>query len=510
MDDLAKQARARGIHGPRLQPHRLEGGRQPHHQALEDKDLSHPIVIAGHSLGANSAVSMANYLAQNGVPVDLVVPFDPTLRRVVEGDVNLVVNYYIPNGASNTVVGGSGFSGEIINVNVSDMRGVGHMNVEKSKELHDKCFETLNASPVRAAGPAGKADRRRLSFQVPACGVERNRRGIRDVQRLDGARHVEAGQRPHGGACFLAQPLALGTQHQRDARPLEGCLQRCRPFRSRPMVWKPRRLSSSIASARLTTGCGGISSSAPEADLASTPDSCGLCRRVVTSAPAPSATAERMMAPTLCGIGDLVEHQQQPAVRQLRDGQRNERPGLDGHALVMASADTIRSMALGCTISTGKGRATGSATCSRASALRVTCMRLMVRCGLSIAARTVCRPYNITCSGGCGRPFDAPLPAAGPRCATLASRQARRRLANCRSRSRRASDFCFGSWCASKEGRRCWQRFSGPHRARRMATWPKPENFRPARVDRNRRCLHNPGADSPASSVVNGQMPQVT
>ena len=42
-------------------------------------------------------------------------------------------------------------------------------------------------------------------------------------------------------------------------------------------------------------------SSAPEADLASTPDSCGLWREVVTSAPAPKATAERMMAPTLCG-----------------------------------------------------------------------------------------------------------------------------------------------------------------------------------------------------------------
>ena len=40
-----------------------------------DKSIA-PVVIIGHSLGADSAIDMANYLAENGVPVRLVVAFD--------------------------------------------------------------------------------------------------------------------------------------------------------------------------------------------------------------------------------------------------------------------------------------------------------------------------------------------------------------------------------------------------------------------------------------------------
>ena len=73
------------------------------------------------------------------------------------------------------------------------------------------------------------------------------------------------------------------------------------PSESRPTVWNPAACSSSSAAARLRTSIWSICSSAPEADFASTPDSCGLWRAVVMSAPAPKATAERMIAPTLCG-----------------------------------------------------------------------------------------------------------------------------------------------------------------------------------------------------------------
>ena len=45
----------------------------------------------------------------------------------------------------------------------------------------------------------------------------------------------------------------------------------------------------------------GTSSSAPEADFASTPVASGLWRAVVTMALTAKAAAERMMAPTLCG-----------------------------------------------------------------------------------------------------------------------------------------------------------------------------------------------------------------
>ena len=45
----------------------------------------------------------------------------------------------------------------------------------------------------------------------------------------------------------------------------------------------------------------GTSSSAPDADLASTPVASGLWRAVVTTAATANAAAVRKIAPTLCG-----------------------------------------------------------------------------------------------------------------------------------------------------------------------------------------------------------------
>ena len=40
-----------------------------------------PIILIGHSLGADAVMEMADYLGDKGVPVALVVPFDGTHSR---------------------------------------------------------------------------------------------------------------------------------------------------------------------------------------------------------------------------------------------------------------------------------------------------------------------------------------------------------------------------------------------------------------------------------------------
>ena len=64
---------------------------------------------------------------------------------------------------------------------------------------------------------------------------------------------------------------------------------------------KPWSFNSVSARARFCTVTIGTSSSAPEADFASTPVASGLCRAVVTIALTANAAAERRIAPTLCG-----------------------------------------------------------------------------------------------------------------------------------------------------------------------------------------------------------------
>jgi hypothetical protein len=53
-----------------------------------------PIVIMGHSLGADAAIFMADKMKSLGAPVALVVTFGPTMNLVALSNVSQVINYY--------------------------------------------------------------------------------------------------------------------------------------------------------------------------------------------------------------------------------------------------------------------------------------------------------------------------------------------------------------------------------------------------------------------------------
>jgi hypothetical protein len=82
---------------------------------------------------------MARYLGDRGVKVSYVVAFDPTITTEPGPNVEEVINYYLPNGKkgrdANIVVEGPGFTGKIVNADVTPMADINHFNVEKSPEL---------------------------------------------------------------------------------------------------------------------------------------------------------------------------------------------------------------------------------------------------------------------------------------------------------------------------------------------------------------------------------------
>jgi hypothetical protein len=53
-----------------------------------------PIIIMGHSSGADAAISMAEKMKTLGAPVALVVTFGPTIDLVAPSNVSRVINYY--------------------------------------------------------------------------------------------------------------------------------------------------------------------------------------------------------------------------------------------------------------------------------------------------------------------------------------------------------------------------------------------------------------------------------
>lgn len=140
MDDIAGRMRAKGFDAVSYNHSNWQTYADDIIARSKTKQVSYPIIIMGHSLGGNAAPQMANYLVDHGVKVDLVVAFDPTEHQIVGPNVKTVINYHLPNGR-NTFDKGRGFNGSLQNVNVSDIAGIEHTNVEKNNGLQNKSIE---------------------------------------------------------------------------------------------------------------------------------------------------------------------------------------------------------------------------------------------------------------------------------------------------------------------------------------------------------------------------------
>ena len=93
-----------------------------------------PIILIGHSYGADAVMEMAAYLGRKGVPVALVVPFDGTQSFAASGNVARVLNLTQRKYAY--MRGGPGFHGALNNVDVSSDRSIDHITIDKSARLH--------------------------------------------------------------------------------------------------------------------------------------------------------------------------------------------------------------------------------------------------------------------------------------------------------------------------------------------------------------------------------------
>jgi pimeloyl-ACP methyl ester carboxylesterase len=96
-----------------------------------------PIILIGHSLGADSVMEMAAYLGRKAVPVALVVPFDCTKSFAASDNVAHVLNL-THSGTYASIRGGPGFHGTLAIVDVSFDPSIDHINIDKSPRLHER------------------------------------------------------------------------------------------------------------------------------------------------------------------------------------------------------------------------------------------------------------------------------------------------------------------------------------------------------------------------------------
>ncbi|MFG1203686.1 thioesterase domain-containing protein [Xanthobacter aminoxidans] len=156
MDDLAAKLNARGIPAT---VHEYGQWASLADAASADSRAhgNAPIIIVGHSLGADAAVEMAERLTALGTPPKLVVTFDPVGVTQVGASSGYFINYYQSNnGYGKRLTAGPGFRGNIVNRNLNAIGNIDHFNIEKSPRLHDEVITQVRSITAPRPKPKPK------------------------------------------------------------------------------------------------------------------------------------------------------------------------------------------------------------------------------------------------------------------------------------------------------------------------------------------------------------------
>ena len=163
LDKLELKLRARGIVG-KVASHASSDSLADEAIARYRAGMRGPIVIAGHSLGADAAVSMSQRLNAAKVPVALVITFGPLGSFQAMGNVAKAVNYYQANSAwHGQILRGPGFHGSLTNIDLENAADINHFNIEKADRIQAAAVNQIAAAvgrgqqsaPARPAATAG-------------------------------------------------------------------------------------------------------------------------------------------------------------------------------------------------------------------------------------------------------------------------------------------------------------------------------------------------------------------
>jgi hypothetical protein len=96
-----------------------------------------PIILVGHSLGANAAFQIAQRLQAKGIPVAYLATFDPTRRFTVPSNVQSFANFYQNNGHGRTALFTDDRREDKVNLNLTSSPGMTHTNIDQNRRLQN-------------------------------------------------------------------------------------------------------------------------------------------------------------------------------------------------------------------------------------------------------------------------------------------------------------------------------------------------------------------------------------
>lgn len=104
-----------------------------------------PLVLVGHSQGANNAIDMARSLQAYNVTVDLLVTLSPFLQNPIPANVVKAINYYQGPGWGQPLEADRGFHGKIVNNNLVDDPTISHIGMDKSAKVQAEILSEITA-----------------------------------------------------------------------------------------------------------------------------------------------------------------------------------------------------------------------------------------------------------------------------------------------------------------------------------------------------------------------------
>ncbi len=135
MDSLAQKLQANGYRAQVLGYESWAVVVQSINQNYE-KGHRGPVVVIGHSLGANAVFDVANQLHERKIPVLLGVIFDATEPRQVPANVDTFMNFFsTKDGFGKRAMPGPGFNGVLENHDLT-ATGIDHVTIDELDPFH--------------------------------------------------------------------------------------------------------------------------------------------------------------------------------------------------------------------------------------------------------------------------------------------------------------------------------------------------------------------------------------
>jgi hypothetical protein len=146
LDSLAAELRSKGIKAETV-GHRAWKTTVSNIIKWHASGNSDPLVLVGHSQGANNIIDMARLLQRENIPVDLLVTLAPAMQDPIPGNVVRAINYYNSPGWGAPISADAGYRGKLTNINLGGDIGIYHMAIDKNPKVQAEIERAILAVP---------------------------------------------------------------------------------------------------------------------------------------------------------------------------------------------------------------------------------------------------------------------------------------------------------------------------------------------------------------------------